>query len=333
MRIVNKSLDVHKMLETNMIIFKENLKAIAANCIERIGSMITEPAKLSTLIHRLELQTPDIEVIGEVEEEWASERLSRAAPADRRGSETDSRSRANRLASSVLARESMALSGNNETELSAEWGQARDLQSRSLVEEASFDPLAKLRSLQEGLPSKSSRTPNPFRPVKNFTSPVYTDLFPKTQSSALDPRRDAMEPRQKAPGDGTRPEVAERRSELEPKRESVHRVEPGPRSGDAGGLAPTHRPSPSVEPHTQPADTPDRSHLKSMTKGRRKGGVAKESSKKPRLPSDFLASMKAKITRLESHAAQKGGSRHSAENSVALDKESEASKPSHKKSD
>lgn len=317
MRSVNKSLDVLKMLETNLVIFKENLKLIAAQTIDRLGAMISDSSKLSVIIHKLELQTPDIDMIVEEDEEYLSDMRSKTQKIER-FSDADSgsnRSAFNRAGLGKV-RDSMALSANLEEDFSLERIKTKDAHSRSLNEGLSSEPMSKLQFLQERKDSDSrlddSRSPPYNRSARNYTNQFYFCQFPPA-SGLSELKKDIIEGKQLQEVNNLLPNKRERSSELEPKKDSTILPEKFLTSRDdkPENPAPPNQ-STSADPLPRPKDTFDRSLIK---RGAKKPTVtsAKPQPKKNRVSLDFLNMMKAKISRLEGHSQRKDAIRNSVE--------------------
>lgn len=308
MRSTNKALDVHKMLETNVVIFKDNLKAIVSNCIERIGASITEPHKLTALVHKLELQTPDIEVIAELDEEYLSDKFSRTLRMDARNSDAESgsnRSNMNRLASSLLARESLAGSGYLDEDVSAEPLKGREFQSKSLSSEKARDPLAMLRGRAEEF-NRRDFAAHPYNfsgQVKNLANPLFMGLFPKPGADVVTLKRHRAESADSNLFDRSLPAVVEQKSELGLRTKPFVANEVLNASAHPAPLS-VQRKSPSLDPFARPRDAFDRLNIKTLTHARRKPAAYRDLPRRQnKLPFDFLSNMRAKITRLEAHAS------------------------------
>lgn len=322
MRSVNKSLDVLKMLETNLVIFKENLKLIAAQTIDRLGAMISEPSKLSVIVHKLELQTPDIDMIVEVDEEYLSDMRSKTQKIER-FSDADSgsnRSAFNRVCLGKV-KESLALSANFDEDFSLERIKAKDAHSRSLNEGLSSDPMSKLQFFQERKDSDSrieeTRSPTFNRSTRNYTNQFYFCQFPPA-SELSELKKDIIEGKQLQEVNSFPPKKRERSSELEPKKDSTILPDKFLTSREDKPENPTpHLQASSADHVPRPKDSFDRSLIK---RGAKKPTVTsvKAQAKKTRVPIDFLNMMKAKITRLEGHSLRRDTIRNSVElNSAA----------------
>lgn len=79
--------DIIKLLQTNMVVFKENLSLIVSSCIERLGSSITEAQALSGFVTILRQNYTTVPPIQELEEENQSDTISKATFKDAKNHE------------------------------------------------------------------------------------------------------------------------------------------------------------------------------------------------------------------------------------------------------
>lgn len=338
---MSKSLDFTEMLERNVSIFKENLKMIAANCIERIGSSIVEPRKLASILHRLELQTPDIDEVMELDDEYLSSKFSKTRKYDH-PSEADSFSHpsAQNLLRLSAVRESMGISGNLEEEFSPELGLniKKELMSKSLNEDKSADAAKKLRKLQnfssmvdKGEKSRPFVSPNRLsgegtQTYFEFNQTSYPSVSPLVKSLI---EQKMTSPGVEIVGEQVKAEVASGptgqhqiirnvfnnktveisfnvKSLHENKETSQSPDKSGPRSLRESKMSEIHLPPKSFETFDSFSRT---ERLRRMTLQ----PVRDKGKKLARLPADIISMMKAKVSRLENHARLRKVGRESVE--------------------
>lgn len=79
--------DIIKLLQTNMVVFKENLNLIVSSCIERLGNSITEPQALAGFATILRQNYTTVPPIQELEEENQSDTVSKVTFKDAKNRE------------------------------------------------------------------------------------------------------------------------------------------------------------------------------------------------------------------------------------------------------
>ena len=335
------------MLERNVSIFKENLKMIAANCIERIGSSIIEPKKLASILHKLELQTPDIDEVMELDDEYLSSKFSKTKKYDH-PSEADSFSHhsANNILRFSAVRNSMGVSGNMEEDFSPEWGQSikKELMSKSLNEERSADAANKLRKLQN-FSSMIDRSEK----ARSFISPnrlssegtqTYFD-FNKTSYPNVPPlvknmiEQKMTNPEAEVIEEQIQPKIVSNLSEqhhilrsvfnsktveISNNLKSLRENKETPQSPEKSGvrslretkISEIHLPQKSFDTYDSISRT---ERLRRLTLQ----PIKEKSKKLIRLPADIISMMKAKVTKLENHSRLRKVGRESADGPAKTD--------------
>lgn len=318
------------MLERNVSIFKDNLKMIAANCIEKIGSSIIEPKKLASILHKLELQTPGIDEVIELDDEYLSSMFSKTKKYDH-PSEADSFSHhsANNMLRISAIRESMGVSGNLEEEYSPEWELSikKELMSKSLNEERSADAANKLRKLQNfsSMIDRSEKTRSfvSSNRLNGEETQTYFDFNKTTYPNVPPLVKNMIEQKMTNPEaelieEQIHPKIVSRPTQQLHILSSVFNSKPveisynlkllrenkeAPQSPEKSGIR-SLRETKISEIHLPPKsfDTYDSFSRTERLRRLTLQPIKEKSKKLIRLPADIISMMKAKVSKLETHS-------------------------------